>query len=1060
MEKLYRSHSLEYKKDAEDVITSGSLTIWEDSPVSPFNIGDTFQPVAHGPSLTVENISIKDNVIGELFGRPVRQWEITIEGSNETEAEGEQQDTHVKYNFSIQRNEDVIEHSGTMEVENVGDTPSITLNIGDKFSVPGIGEVSCISVKGNDEYDEDGIHRWLITYEGSDAPEKDEDEETLPEPKYNFSIEQTDTEDIHTGSMSIVSEGASPVLDIQVGSSFNVPGIGKVKCTKISGSDDYTENGTHRWTIIYEGTDAEDESSETDPETLRTKYNFSVETNSSGNVIHSGTKSIINIGDNPDISLEIGGTFNIPGIGNVTCTKFSGNDDYSEDGSHKWTVVYEGNNAQEEIISTNASYNFSVEIDSEGNTIHTGSKTVEYSDGEQPSELSVGGKFSIPIVGELTCTKITGNDKYSEDGLHIWTLTYEGTDAPMEDQQTDEENFPEIKYNFSLEGEDEENVVHSGTISIVNEGANPAFDFGIGSNINVPGIGVVKCTKINGSDEYTENGSHIWTVTYEGTDAQSESAKVESLPEIKYSFSIEGQGETPEHTGSMQVVNEGEQPALNLEVGAEFTIPGAGQVRCTKVSGSDEYTEQGTRRWVVTYEGTNKDETSEQAAIENTKYTFNAELSDETVIHTGTKQVIVYGDSPTFAHATGAKFTVPGVGELTCTKYNGSDEFTEDGLHKWTITYEGTDAPAEETEQAETLPQTKYNLAIEKDTDGDIQKSGSMSIVNTGDTPSLDISVGSTFNVPGLGLVTCSKVSGNDDYTEAGVHRWTMTYEGYVNSQSGDEDDPDDEIDTNAKYNFSMEQDTSGSVIHSGSVELTTSGNLPNFAHEVGDRINFPGIGEVTCVKVSGSDNYSDTGKRKWTVTYEGTDKTQEETEHQVDEIKYTLNIEKNSDGVTIYSGTKETTYLGSTPSISVNIGEKFSLPLIGEVTCTRINTSNSDAETWTITLEGSRSGSSGEEGDDEEDASLPETEITLNYELNGTTVRTIAGEFIALRRSETPIAKKNITVYTQDDNAVALPGNSYEGGIVTSVNIVKEVIKNDGVETGSYYKQTLEVEA
>ena len=510
----------------------------------------------------------------------------------------------------------------------------------------------------------------------------------------------------------------------------------------------------------------------------------------------------------------------------------------------------------------------------------------------------------------------------------------------------------------------------------------------------------------------------------------------------------------------MQVVNEGENPALTLEVGSEFTIPGAGKVICTKVSGNDEYTESGTRRWTVTYEGTDKDETSEQAAAENTKYSFSVETSGDNVIHSGSKQVVVYGENPVFVHSVGETFIIPGAGEVTCTKYNGSDEYTDSGLHKWTITYEGSDAPDDETQSDETLPETKYNLAIEKDNDGDIQKSGSMSVVSTGEAPSLNISVGSTFNIPGLGSVTCSKVSASDDYTDSGVHRWTMTYEGYIQPEQGDDEQPDTQ-DANNKYSFSIEQDSSGNVTHSGSVEITSAGNSPSFAHEVGANITLPGIGEVTCTKISGSDSYTDAGKRKWTVVYEGADNSQSGTTGEAD-TKYTLNIENNSEGVTVYSGSKEISCTGQAPTVDISIGDKFTLPLIGQLTCTRIHSANESAGVWSVVIEGSRSGgsSSGGDGGDEGDSSLPETETAVTYEINGTTTRTVEGEFVALRRSTTPITKKTITVYTETAEAVAVPGSAYEGGIVTSENVIKETIKSNGVITGSYYKHTIETEA
>lgn len=309
------------------------------------------------------------------------------------------------------------------------------------------------------------------------------------------------------------------------------------------------------------------------------------------------------------------------------------------------------------------------------------------------------------------------------------------------------------------------------------------------------------------------------------------------------------------------------------------------------------------------------------------------------------------------------------------------------------------------------------------------------------------------------GDVTCSKVSASDDYTDSGVHRWTMTYEGYIHSQSGEGDDEQpDTQDANNKYSFSIEQDSTGGITHSGSVEITSAGNSPSFAHEVGANINLPGIGEVTCTKISGSDSYTDTGKRKWTVVYEGADNSQSGATGEAG-VKYTLNIENDSDGVTVYSGSKEISCTGQSPVVSVAMGDTFTLPLIGDVTCTRIHSSN-EGNIWAVVIEGSRSGGSSGEGGGNDDSSLPETETTITYEINGDTVRTVEGEFVALRRSNTPITKKTITVCTSTAEAVALPGTTYEGGIVTSENVIKETIKSNGVTTGSYYKHTIEVES
>ena len=68
---LHKSHSLE--KTSEGI--SGSLTFWENSPISPVEVGDTFYPIPNGTPLTAEKVSIKDNVLGTFNGKLLRQWD-------------------------------------------------------------------------------------------------------------------------------------------------------------------------------------------------------------------------------------------------------------------------------------------------------------------------------------------------------------------------------------------------------------------------------------------------------------------------------------------------------------------------------------------------------------------------------------------------------------------------------------------------------------------------------------------------------------------------------------------------------------------------------------------------------------------------------------------------------------------------------------------------------------------------------------------------------------------------------------------------------------------------
>ena len=452
------------------------------------------------------------------------------------------------------------------------------------------------------------------------------------------------------------------------------------------------------------------------------------------------------------------------------------------------------------------------------------------------------------------------------------------------------------------------------------------------------------------------------------------------------------------------------------------------------------------RQWEITIEGSNSETEQQQDTQTHIKYNFNISENEKN----GTMEVTNTGDNPAISIDIGDNFSVPGIGIVTCVKVSGNDSYDDNNVHSWTVVYEGSDHPDNILDD-DSLPETKYSLSIEKDNDGDIQKSGSMSVVNTGNAPVFDVSVGDNFNVPGIGQIKCTKVSASDEYSNSGNHRWTVNYEGIITGNS-DDDNPD-EADLHAKYSFSIDNDSS-----SGSVEFSATGNEPVFAHNIGDTILLPGIGEVKCTKISGSDSYSDNGKRKWTVIYEASNEAQSQ-EHQNDNVKYSLSIENNSEGITVYSGTKEFSFSGELPALDFNIGDTFSLPLIGNVTCTKIHYGNNEANSWTVTIEGSRSGSeTGADYDDEQ--GLPENETTINYEINGSTVRSIAGEFIALRRSQTPITKKSITVYTSTVDPVTTPGSIYESGIVTSENISKETIRNNGVVTASYYKHSIEVEA
>ncbi len=834
-ESLYRAYSLEKSSSNGEVITSGSLTTWNDRPVSSLDVGDSFKPIPNGPTLTVKKVNISDKVIGTVAGKPVRQWQVLVEGDNQNETSSGQQ-THIFYNFQF----DADEHSGTMEVTNTGDNPAVTLDVGDLFNVPGVGRIPCVNIKGSDSYDDNGNHVWSVIYEGSDAQEA---QDTLPKNRHSFSIDQDDNAVIHSGSIAISSKSDSPSLSYQVGDKINIPGIGRVTCTRISANDEYSDSGAHIWTVTYEGSDGQNNSSQQGDTLPEVKYSFSIDKDGTASVM-SGSMQVVNAGDKPVFSLNVGGNFTFPGI------------------------------------------------------------------------------------GSLTCVNIFGSDEYTDSGTRIWTITYEGT--IVQSQQT--------KYSLSL-SKDGASTVSLGSIQTVNDGEAPALSYSIGDTINIPGLGNITCVGISANDEISEGGIRRWTVTYEGANEFSQNTK--------YSFTIDRNG----NSCSVQVTNEGDAPALNVDVGGVLDIPCIGKVTCTSISASDEYTDSGMRLWTVIYESTPEQNIQTQSV----KYSLNIDKNGDSAVQSGSMQAYNSGDEPDFSIKVGETFEIPGLGEVVCTGISASDEYSEDGTRVWNVTYESISEGSTQTQPI------KYSLNIDKDGELFI-KSGSKHVVNEGETPTLDIDVGGTFNIPGLGEVTCTRISASDEYSENGAQIWNVTYE-TSNKQSHD-----------IKYSFTIDKDGEASV-SSGSMQVTNTGNEPVISTKVGETFNIPGLGDVTCTNITVSDEYSDGGLHVWNVTYE------------------------------------------------------------------------------------SKSSSSASESSGGDTSSMPEDELSVSYELNGSTAYTVSGDVLVLRRSENPIMKKSITKYTDSQIRLASPGSTYEGGIVLSESIVKETIKNNNVVTKTYYKHTIEIE-
>lgn len=701
----------------------------------------------------------------------------------------------------------------------------------------------------------------------------------------------------------------------------------------------------------------------------------------------------------------------------------------------------------------------------EGKVVTSGALTLWE---DQPvSPLDVGDTFQpVPNGPILTVKRVNIDDNViglnAGQPVRQWQISIEGSDEI--DSSASE------RHSFSIE-QDDDNTIHSGSISKVVTSNTPPRSISVGSYINIPGIGRIKCSKISGNDDFNEYGQRVWHLTYEGSDAPQSSSSDEDedpLPKTKYSFSIDN-----EHSGSMQVVNEGDNPDVTLSIGSIFRIPGIGDVTCSKISGSDDYSQDGTRRWTVTYEGCSKSEV-EETEDTNTRYSFSCDY--DSGVRSGSMQVTYFGDAPSLELHEGDTFSIPCAGTLTCTKASGSDEYTSDGRHKWTFTYEGSNS-------ASAVDRAKYSFSEEGNSDGVPVMSGTKqyhpTVFPNGTVANPDVAVGDPFTLPwGTGFIrlTCTKVSGNLD--DSGV--WTYTIEGQSADESfnlGDSGSGDSSS-LHAKYTFTISN--SGM---SGSLEVYSTGDNPDLAYAVGSKIKIPGIDEkLTCTKVSGSDSYDDNGQRKWTLVYEVSNS---------DGAKYSFSREENSDGIEVTSGTKQ-----YHPSVSSNggvegpeadIGEDFYMPY-GEgricFKCTKVSGNLDDSGVWTYTLEGQSaedsSGSgdtgSGGSGSGGSGSSLPDSEASTSYEINGLTVRTVDGNLVALRRSETPISKTTITVYNSSKSKLCTPGDTFNtsnlslpdgadigvssGGIVLSENVTKETIKSNGEIIKTYYKHSIEVEA
>ena len=263
------------------------------------------------------------------------------------------------------------------------------------------------------------------------------------------------------------------------------------------------------------------------------------------------------------------------------------------------------------------------------------------------------------------------------------------------------------------------------------------------------------------------------------------------------------------------------------------------------------------------------------------------------------------------------------------------------------------------------------------------------------------------------------------------------------------------------------------------SVEFIPTAIIPNPYLRKNDHNNqYPSAPnyEILITKITTTDEkigeVCDYPYRLWHHQYEGYLILPEYSSGLPSQVNYSVDIEKDDDDEIIYSGTMTVTQtiepmnaVESSGKFLFQVGDVFAIPLIEGIlfTCTKISTSNSyddlGLEVWTTNYEGKSNVEVAETFE------LPDEEITdLTHELNGITVRTVSGELIVLRRSETPITRKTLIAYSESSEPVYPLGSESSGGLILSDKVIeetKEILNSETgeVETQIYYRHEIEVE-
>jgi hypothetical protein len=231
----------------------------------------------------------------------------------------------------------------------------------------------------------------------------------------------------------------------------------------------------------------------------------------------------------------------------------------------------------------------------------------------------------------------------------------------------------------------------------------------------------------------------------------------------------------------------------------------------------------------------------------------------------------------------------------------------------------------------------------------------------------------------------------------------------------------------------------------------------PVSPYDVGDSFSpVPGGASIEVTDVSISDQVI--GKkpdgslvRLWKITVTG----DEESSIGTATVNYTFSRELAEEGYILVHGTMTKTSATITPPAMPALGDTFAVPYIGNVTCVKIDGSQSvppsGPPSWSMSAEGAL-------------ATVPDNltrdgEESFDYSPNGVVTRDVAGNMVVMLRSSSPRKTRSVVIYNDSASLLTAQGNLYQGMIATGERIAREDIKVNGVKIAEFYRHEISAE-